>query len=77
MVFTNVVQDAILYLNMKNQHMLQKFPYPNNQYKLPSLLMSNKSCTVEASQGEDGEAVEAAGDAVAVVVLLAALDFGE
>ena len=31
MVLTNVVQDAILYLNMKNQPMLQKFPYPNVQ----------------------------------------------
>ena len=28
MVLTNVVQDAVLYLNMKNQHVLQKFPYP-------------------------------------------------
>ena len=31
MVLTNVVQDAILYLNMNCQHMLQKFPYPNIQ----------------------------------------------
>ena len=29
MVLTNAVQDGILYLNMKNQHMLQKFPYPS------------------------------------------------
>ena len=28
MVLTNVVQDAILYLKMNCQHMLQKFPYP-------------------------------------------------
>ena len=28
MVLTNVVQDAILYLNMNCQHVLQKFPYP-------------------------------------------------
>ena len=28
MVLTNVVQDAILYLKMNSQHMLQRFPYP-------------------------------------------------
>ena len=28
MVLTNIVQDAILYLEMKNQHVLQKLPYP-------------------------------------------------
>ena len=30
MVLTNVVQEAILYLRMNYQHMLQKFPYPND-----------------------------------------------
>ena len=29
MVLTNIVLDAILYLKMNYQHMLQKFPYPN------------------------------------------------
>ena len=29
MVLTNIVQDAILYLRMKYQHVLKKFPNPN------------------------------------------------
>ena len=32
MVLTNVVQDAILYLKLNYQHMLQKFPYPIIQH---------------------------------------------
>ena len=40
MVLTNVVQDDILYLKMNCQHILQKFPYPNNhQYKSESILV--------------------------------------
>ena len=31
MVLTNIVQDAILYLKMIYQHLLQKFPYPTLQ----------------------------------------------
>ena len=29
MILTNIVQDAILYLRMKYQHVLKKFPNPN------------------------------------------------
>ena len=41
MVLTNVVQDAILYLNMKNQPMLQKFPYPTDQSTVKEPLIKN------------------------------------
>ena len=34
MVLTNVVQDDIFCLKMKNQHVLQKIPYPNVQFSL-------------------------------------------
>ena len=42
MVLTNVVPDAILYLDMKNQPMLQKFPYPN----IHTVLMSDFSMVI-------------------------------
>ena len=43
MVLTNIAQDAILYLKMNYQHMLQKFPYSNVDLSIPAAVGNTAS----------------------------------